>query len=238
LASWDRLVAETGQAASSAPADTTTPDTMVALEHVIAGLDLDTQLTVTEQPGAPPRVTGYVTENAELRRLRREIRQAGLRATVVVRTGEAMTANGRAILTALKLPYRVDYQDPGRLVVRGDVTSPADRTALDQGLRTMRADIPGLLQLSDETTLAYRSPPDTRAAKPVSVEPKASVPVEPPRLLIRSISVGAVPFVVLEDGRRYFTGGQLDDGAVIRSIGGEQLVLEKDGQVFEHELTR
>lgn len=50
-------------------------------------------------------------------------------------------------------------------------------------------------------------------------------------LTIVGVTIEPVPFVSMKDGQKFFVGGRLPSGYVIREISTEQLVLEKDGKI-------
>ncbi len=50
-------------------------------------------------------------------------------------------------------------------------------------------------------------------------------------LTIVGVTLEPVPFISMKDGQKYFTGGRLPGGFIIREITAEKLVVERDGKV-------
>lgn len=50
-------------------------------------------------------------------------------------------------------------------------------------------------------------------------------------LTIIGVTLDPVPFISMKDGQRFFTGGRLPTGFIIREISTDKLVVERDGQV-------
>ena len=50
-------------------------------------------------------------------------------------------------------------------------------------------------------------------------------------LTIIGVTLDPVPFISMKDGQKFFTGGRLPTGFIIREISTEKLVVERDGQV-------
>ncbi|MBG0775382.1 MAG: type III secretion system inner membrane ring subunit SctD [Desulfovibrionaceae bacterium] len=57
-----------------------------------------------------------------------------------------------------------------------------------------------------------------------------------PRLAVQSVSLGAARFMTLKNGKRYFEGGRLPDGYVIREIMADRIVLAKGEAVVTYRI--
>lgn len=192
------------------------------LQALLAELNID-QAQLTRSDKGEWRLEGYVADAEQKRRLIAALQQRGLRVRLQVWSVAELLEAGRAVLNGLNLPLTVSYAAPGVLALNGQVQ---DQPSLTRAVETLRRDIPGLRELDNRATVApgrtaYAATNAGSASdRPVSLAPRAAPP-----LAIKSVSLGAVRFVVTADGAKYLEGASLGNGFILKAIQDDGLIL-------------
>ena len=173
--------------------------------------------------------------------------QGALVPTVVARDAQGRAVRGEDGAPLVVAP-RMDAQ--GRMIrdEQGRPEAPRIMTGADG--RPARAADGALIQVPDDATeiggdgsTAGASPQDDDAATRdyrqfgsgmgfADVQDKDEAPEDVlGGLTIVGVTLEPVPFISMKDGQKYFTGGRLPGGFIIREITAEKLVVERDGKV-------
>ncbi|TDA48286.1 EscD/YscD/HrpQ family type III secretion system periplasmic domain-containing protein [Burkholderia pyrrocinia] len=151
-------------------------------------------------------VSGYVQSDAELLRLERVIRTAGLRPAMQVFSGERLRRD--------TLAYAARYlQHPEVQSSRADTVTVLSPTPLIPDSRAqltsaMLRDIPGLRSVTLDL-------PPVNTSWEIAPNPYSI------------LATGNLRFLIGEDGSRYFTGAQLAGDVVLRAVGGNSITVER-----------
>ncbi|CDI03411.1 hypothetical protein BN873_490020 [Candidatus Competibacter denitrificans Run_A_D11] len=214
-------------AASLPEPRTPSPATENQLRALLAELKIDhAQLTRSEK--GDWRLEGYVADAEQKRRLSAALQQRGLRVRLQVWSADELLESGRAVLNGLNLPLTVSYGSPGVLRLNGETR---DQPSLTRAVETLRRDIPGLRELDNRATVAAgrtasaATNAGSAGGRTLSPAPATGAPRTPSPLAIKSVSLGAVRFIVTTDGAKYLEGASLGNGYVLKAIQDDGLIL-------------
>lgn len=167
-------------------------------------------LQVTERAGRLT-VSGVVPTDGERLRLQRAFEIAGVDADLAVLTASALA---RAVADVARLNgVRAEArpQRDGGVVL---ATAPIDDRTRERLTQVVRRDVPGLTML--------RFSEDLGEPRTVSEATKR----------VASVVTGDPPYILTEDGARYFAGAVLPSGYRLVAIDGNKVRLDRRGKTF------
>lgn len=174
-----------------------------------------TAVTVTAQAGvSDPVVEGYLDTHAQRSRAEQLLAAQGLRPRFAVWVNESLAQAVQDVYRVQGVSAQVQTAGPGRVLVTTALSDPTPLAALE---RAVRRDVQGLNQLDVRNT----APPTAPSPVPAMDDPGKRV---------SSIVAGAEPYVVTQDGTRYFIGALLPTGHRILAISDGRVELEREGQ--------
>jgi type III secretion protein D len=172
-------------------------------------------VTVSLAPGmAEPVVQGYLDTHAQRTRAETLLAELGLRPRFAVWINESLAQAVQDVYRVHGISAQVQPLGPGQVRV---TTALNDVTPLAAVEQTVRRDVQGLNRL------------DTQNAPPAGV-PSPIPDVHDPGKRVASIVAGSEPYVVTQDGTRYFIGALLPTGHRILAIADGRVELEREGQ--------
>lgn len=158
-----------------------------------------------------PVLTGIVDDEEELNEITEALRRRGVADAVrlSLRTGDDVASDVQEVLRLSGIRAKASYGGDGQVRVSGAFD---DETSLDDviGSRAM-VEIRGLEQVVVEGL------PQTRTVRP------------PPRRHIVTVHVGSDPYLITDDGSRYYLGARMPDGGVLHEIAADRILVRKDG---------
>lgn len=174
-----------------------------------------TELSVAFDSVQGLRVTGVVPDAEAENALRASIADQGIPARIEVRSGEDIAIDVREVLRLSGMSAESRYLGAGQVEVRGAF---GDGQALEAliGSRAMR-EVGGLKRV-----VAYNLDRPPEAPPPAGSKPKE----------VQYLVAGPDPYLVTHDGSRYYLGARLPNGERLIGIEGNDLLLERDGQVL------
>jgi Inner membrane component of T3SS, cytoplasmic domain len=202
-------------------------------KQMIAALPAAKEVSLQAFPEAPGRVLvqGYVPQRAQIAELSAALKKAETDAEIrLVPIDELSKELVRRFEHAT--PDRVRYDAQGRFVV---TSHSADVPVHDKQARVLLQEVPAVtgldLSLADMKT-ADGQPVVVKYVR--SADHPSDVAVSNldsalgrKAFTVREVRTGELPSVVLDDGMRYFVGGRLHDGSVVKSIGADSMVVNR-----------
>jgi hypothetical protein len=206
-------------------------------KQMIAALPAGKEVSLVPFPEAPGKVLvqGYVANKAQLTELASALKKAETDAELrLVSVDELTREVGRHLERVPAEKLRYDAQ--GRFTV----TVPSDDVRrYDQQARAALQEVPALagldltlsdMQSADGTPVIVKYQRSSERPGDVLVD-NLDVALGRNVYTVRELRLGELPSVVLEDGIRYFNGGSLPDGSVIKSISEDRMVTLRGGGV-------
>ncbi|MEI6986580.1 MAG: FHA domain-containing protein [Rhodospirillaceae bacterium] len=218
---------------------------------VIVRLGFGDRVSAREDENRKLLIEGYLDNEDQRQVLIDALADAGISGLLglsSVWTRELMVSSARDVLVNRGFTAQIGYRAPGVLILTGSV---ADTAALDPIAQALTSDIMGVRAVENATTsikgealpiaqMTQISPatPATPVAGAAPAAPAEAIADATLSLPIRSVTLGRLPFLVLEDGRTYLVGGVLDNQMVIRYITSRTIVLSLDGQTTVYSYRR
>ncbi|MEW9899023.1 FHA domain-containing protein [Chitinivorax sp. PXF-14] len=206
-----------------------TPGVFTAAEKTLQPADVVRRLGLGEQvqvqaEGNGWRLSGVVADEFVLDRLRHDIGQLDVPATLAVTTAPQLTAEVAALLRLKGVSAAPHYVGQGVVAADGARLDPAMRQALAD---TARRDIRGLAALRFDGVAEPRPVPDT------PVLAAGAAPADPEAKRVVSVVEGEERYVVTADGGRYFEGAWLPSGHRVARIADGKVWLARGKQMVE-----
>lgn len=173
-----------------------------------------TAVSVRAGSGGELVVSGYLDTHAERSRAEQLLGAEGLRPRMAVWVNESVAQAVQDVYRVNGIVAEAQASGPGAVSVR---TAQADVDALTRIERVVRRDVQGLTRLDVHNA----PPPHTPSPVPA---------IEDPGKRVAAIVAGADPYVVTQDGTRYFVGAMLPTGHRILGIDASRVSLEREGQ--------
>lgn len=186
------------------------------LQAVLHGAGL-TALSVQaqdSQAGSELVVSGYLDTHAQRVRAEQLLAAEGLPARTAFWVNEHLVAAVQDVYRVNGITADVQAAGPGMVEV---ATQVADADKLQRIEATARRDIAGLVRLE------ARNAPPPRSPSPIPQ-------IDDPGKRISSVVGGEMPYLVTQDGSRYFTGALLPTGHRVIAIDANTVQLEREGQ--------
>jgi hypothetical protein len=205
---------------------------------LVADLPFAKEVSVLQHPDNLRKllVLGYVPNREHLVAISDALQRVGspaeLRVHAVDAVGDELSRRFEGISRTM-----VRYLQQGRFELE---TALEKLPAHDRQARTTLQELPAVKSLSlkindvpgeDGLPLVVRYERSTeRPGDLVVHDLDKAVRTEPPAVTVREVRLGDLPSVILSDGLRYFTEGQLPDGSTIASIQADRVTLRmRDG---------
>ena len=202
-------------------------------QTLVGALPFGKELVLRPDPGIPNhmQVGGYLPLREQAKPLEKALRDAGIDAETRFAAIDELTGDLVRRFNQIK-PADVHYTDRGRFEIdsRSELLDTHDREAR-QTLQEMHSVTAVSLTIADVLDVA---------GKPIAVRYERStdhpgdilvsdldVIRQRQRVVVKEIRLGALPSVVLDNGTRFFEGGTLPDGSVLRRIGATELVVSQ-----------
>lgn len=206
---------------------------LVADKELIASLPAGKEVSLSAFPEAPGRVLvqGYVASNDEMKALSDALKKAEtdaeIRVTPVDELAKKLVRRFDRVV-----PEQVRYDEKGRFVVN---SRSEDVETHDKQARTLLQEVPSVAGLdlsmsdmksSDGTPLVVKYSRSAERPSDVTVT-NLDAALGRDDFVVRELRTGEHPSVVLGDGARYFAGGRLADGTVIKSISDNNMIVAR-----------
>jgi type III secretion protein D len=159
-------------------------------------------------------VSGYLDTHAQRVRAEQLLAAEGLPARTAFWVNEQLMAAVQDVYRVNGVTADVQAAGPGTVQV---VTQVADTDQLQRIEATARRDIAGLVRLE------ARNAPPPRTPSPIPQ-------IDDPGKRISSVVGGEMPYLVTQDGSRYFAGALLPTGHRVIAIDANTVQLEREGQ--------
>lgn len=160
-------------------------------------------------------LSGYVDTTAQRARAEQVLVDAGITPRMDIKVEDSIVAAVSEVYRINGVTAEVKATGPGIVSVATSVADPQVLTRIES---EVRRDVPGVAQLT-----AQNRPPPRRPA-PERI-------VDDPGKRIAAVVSGNPGYVVTSDGTRYFIGALLPTGHSILSIEGQQVMVERDGEI-------
>ena len=165
-------------------------------------------------------LTGYVATSDELERLVTSLKQEIHGLVSVVDQVENQTSRVNTLRSMIRekgLSTRIHLVErPGQVSLQGHLLDEGQVFNLQELVRRFR----DRYGKNPEIVVATRSPSGQSVQKKAEADSNLL-----PSLNIRGISMGRIPYVVMEDGSKYLIGAKLANGYIIEDINIEYLLL-------------
>jgi hypothetical protein len=206
---------------------------LVADKEMIASLPAGKEVSLTAFPEIPGRVLvqGYVASSDEMKALTEALKKAETDAEIRVTSIDELTKKLVRRFDRV-VPEQVRYDEKGRFVVN---SRTEDVQTHDKQARTLLQEVPSVAGLdlsmsdmksNDGTPLVVKYNRSAERPSDVTVS-NLDAALGRDDVVVRELRTGAHPSVVLGDGARYFAGGRLTDGTVIKSIDDASMVIAR-----------
>lgn len=155
------------------------------------------------------QVAGVVATDADRLRIQQLLGEADVDATVSIQTGAGLARAVADVARLNGLQAEARPQPDGSVTL---ATAPIDDRTRDRLAQIIRRDVPGLRQLKMVEELA---------------EPKT---VSEATKRVASVVTGDPPYILTQDGARYFLGALLPSGYYLAAIEGDKILLDRRGK--------
>lgn len=162
-----------------------------------------------EEKSGKTLVSGVVATDADRLRIQDLLKQADVDATVEIQTGAGLARAVGDVARLNGIQAEARPQPDGSVTL---ATAPVDDRTRDRLAQVIRRDVPGLRQLKMVEELA---------------EPKT---VSEATKRVASVVTGDPPYILTEDGARYFLGALLPSGYYLAAIEGDKILLDRRGK--------
>ncbi len=171
-------------------------------------------------------MTGYVSSSEELNKIVSMLKQEVHGLVSVVDQVENQTGRVNTLKSMLRekgLAPRIHLiQKPGEITLEGHLLDDEQVYNLNNIVNTFRK--------------RYGNRPELKLATKNAGSPGKAVGPLSPSLSIKGVSMGRVPYVVMEDGVKYLMGAKLANGYIIEDINLEYLLLTKGTNRIKYRL--
>ena len=175
-------------------------------EFTLMSIELDTT------PGSLV-LSGYAANVKEVSRIREVLKQEVHGLVTIVDQVEYQATRLKALRTMLKeknVGQRIQLMEtPGRIVLKGRLSDAAQGYHLKEIVQNFREKYQDRPKLVIDVVL-----------------PATDLATMQPLLKIKSISLGRIPYVILDNGEKYLRGAKLKNGYILENINLEYLTLK------------
>jgi type III secretion protein D len=197
-----------------------------ALASALSGLGLP-ELRVVEASNGHLRIEGAVRSESDRAKLLQALRQRGIYPAVDVVSGEQLAGTVQNSFRQRGLVVKAQYVGGGRVEVQGAAPSPATESVVQEVLAATNAVTQvALLDATAAPAVTERQETVLPSATP---EPVANNSGRDPKRVVGVVG-GNSPYVLTQDGRRYFVGSMLPDGTQVDQIDGHTVVFSRQGK--------
>lgn len=207
------------------PEPTAAPGPKARAEKVLKGFSDATRIKVEER-GERLVVSGYLDSDTSHRDLTNALRQEVPEATLRLWSTPRVAETARAFLSDRKLNLTLSPGENGDLTVRGTVPSSLEWVRARQMLL---AEVPGLVRIIDEVTVAPPPPRPTKARP----ETAPAVPLADGLTIVALQPMAdGQGWIRLGNGAVLFRGARLPDKTLLTGIRDSQATFDQAGRTF------
>lgn len=171
------------------------------------------------------RAFGYVRERSDKNRLVMTLRESGYKVRTRIYATDEMLETAEQIIMRFNLKgVSVSAGETlGGLTFRGNVD---EEFLWSKVLVLIQNDIPGLLHLDNKVVLNQKQ---ILANKEKQIRPK---------LNIKGVGLGDIPYITLDGGQRYVAGAHIIDGFYLDAIANNSIMLKKGDVLLNYPIGR
>ncbi len=196
-------------------------------------------------------LTGYVVSSDQLEKVVNMLKEEIYGLTAIVDQVENQTGRLNALKAMIKekgLASRVHLiERPGKVLIQGLLLDEGQHYKLTEIVNQFRQRIGKQPELIIATRYAQETqqilqqpatadkPPENNNSSALVVANGPKAPLQP-ALTVRGVSMGQIPYVIMEDGGKYLIGAKLDNGYIIEDINLDFLLLSNGTQQIKYRL--
>jgi type III secretion system YscD/HrpQ family protein len=205
-------------------------ETKSSVAAIVKELGLS-EIRTEADPHGHVSVQGTVATEALRSRMQKALKDAGLEPTIDVVTGERLAASVQDTFRQRGLQVDAQYAGNGKVVVAGTAAS----AQAEQVIRDVLAKTPSVVTIELSPPPAVSTAAQDQHDATLVPRGQTSVVASPGgaggRDAKRVVAVigGELPYLVTQDGSRYFTGAMLPDGSLIERVDGHLVTFLRNG---------